>query len=966
MPRIILLTNSSDAITYAGDETNMWVAPASPFSQTRDERVRFWQMQAFSDIQVNQVEYASKSQLEEIIQVDDETDCLFLMASTALIHREVINKINNLASNTAVIAVATCEKKSEPTGIPEIGLIRLDRSALSELKLQFSCQRLPCEWELSDVLALLGDTGLTTNTILSHQAYARTDDQFKLASFVLGTKAETLSRLQYILRRASIPRLAYFTASNWETDFSGCIGRVQSAFPAMPVAVRSSSRTEDSWQSSQAGAYDSILNVNSQNSDELRAAIDKVFASYGDHQATSQVVIQEMLLDVEMSGVLFTRSLSNGAPYYVINFDDKSGKTDSVTSGVTNELRTMVVYRNTSNLEAKLDPRLFRLIEAVREIEQLLDFDALDIEFAIDKQAHRVHILQVRPLIAQYPNKIALDEAVQRYLNEAQRRLCHYEEKAPHLIGNQTIFGVMPDANPAELIGIKAKPLATSLYRLLITEDVVGEERAKYGYIDIRPSPLMISIAGHPYVDARTSFNSFTPARLDKNIAEKLINSYIENLRLNPSLHDKVEFEIAFTCWFADLADQVEARYPGVFSATEISCIETAFSALTLKAIETIDDDVAVVEKQKAAHDAIIRAHSSPLNSTVLLMEIARRSGTGIFVRLARSGFVAITLLKSFVRCGFISQSEMDGFIASLNGVTSQIEELAVAVRDGSALFEDLVELCGHLRPGTYDITSSAYFEDVDAFIRPMVTNAERRHKHGFTFRDEAREIISKTLRAAGIDVSFDSFEKFCRKAIEGREYSKFVYTNTLSHSLRFLQEWGVGLGLTREDLAYLEWGDIVNILYGNICADEKGLNELIANSRRQYTIREALELPILISQVSDLFFFEKALLEPNYITQKKILAEIVVLDSAVTASPDLKHKIIMIPCADPGYDWLFSQQIGGLITMYGGANSHMAIRSAELRLPAAIGVGEMIYSKLTQATTVSLNCEIRSINVIN
>ena len=36
-----------------------------------------------------------------------------------------------------------------------------------------------------------------------------------------------------------------------------------------------------------------------------------------------------------------------------------------------------------------------------------------------------------------------------------------------------------------------------------------------------------------------------------------------------------------------------------------------------------------------------------------------------------------------------------------------------------------------------------------------------------------------------------------------------------------------------------------------------------------------------------------------------------------------------------------FFHKIKGLITKYGGANSHMAIRAAEIGLPSVIGVGE-------------------------
>ena len=53
-----------------------------------------------------------------------------------------------------------------------------------------------------------------------------------------------------------------------------------------------------------------------------------------------------------------------------------------------------------------------------------------------------------------------------------------------------------------------------------------------------------------------------------------------------------------------------------------------------------------------------------------------------------------------------------------------------------------------------------------------------------------------------------------------------------------------------------------------------------------------------------------------------------------------LKDKLVLIENADPGYDWLFNIfKIKGLITKFGGSNSHMAIRCNELQIPAAIGV---------------------------
>ena len=70
----------------------------------------------------------------------------------------------------------------------------------------------------------------------------------------------------------------------------------------------------------------------------------------------------------------------------------------------------------------------------------------------------------------------------------------------------------------------------------------------------------------------------------------------------------------------------------------------------------------------------------------------------------------------------------------------------------------------------------------------------------------------------------------------------------------------------------------------------------------------------------------------------------------------------MLIKSADPGFDWIFSHNIAGLITQYGGPNSHMAIRCAEFGLPAAIGCGEKLYNQLLKAKVIELDCGSRKI----
>jgi phosphohistidine swiveling domain-containing protein len=117
---------------------------------------------------------------------------------------------------------------------------------------------------------------------------------------------------------------------------------------------------------------------------------------------------------------------------------------------------------------------------------------------------------------------------------------------------------------------------------------------------------------------------------------------------------------------------------------------------------------------------------------------------------------------------------------------------------------------------------------------------------------------------------------------------------------------------------------------------------ENIRNNKRQYDTAVQIKLPSIIVEPNDVYTFYLLSEEPNFITHKSITADTVHVGDK---DADYKGKIVFIQAADPGYDFLFSKQIGGLVTQFGGANSHMAIRCAELGIPAVIGVGEKNYT---------------------
>lgn len=783
------------------------------------------------------------------------------------------------------------------------------------------------------------------------------DGSFHLSKHVLGTKGSTLMFFQGMLRGASVDAGELVARSEWGTRRRQCLDRLLSARHAKLI-VRSSAVAEDSFASSMAGAYTSVSEVDGLNPDVIEKAVQDVFESYGNGSQNDQVLVQRQITDSVISGVCTSRVIGRNSPYFVINYDDTSGRTDTVTAGSTNQIKTLYVLRSADldMLRDRLPESLFRLISTMREIEDVADCRALDVEFIVDSGG-ALHIVQVRPLVGEYG---AQDDAAiaKRVKSSADLLRMRIRENDGVLLGRRSAFGVMPDANPAELIGIKPRPLAFSLYQRLITDDVVTCQRMEYGYRDVRPVQHMARLGGSPFIDVRSSFNSFTPADLNPDLVSRLVDLYIERLQQHPDLHDKVEFEIVVSTWFPGLQDWLRGRYGHALSESDITQIDSAAQRIFWSAMERVEGDHQEVHAYADLFDAVMCTDQAPLQKSWRLLEICHHHGCKPFAHLARSAFVAVSVLKGLVACGVMSSDEYEAYLHSIDSVSSAMERDAVDVREGFSEKSSFYSRYGHLRPGTYDILSPAYFEDPDRYLGPAVSSARRVDKSGWSLPATTMGRIEAVFESAGMQLSFDRFDRFARRAIHGRENGKFVYTRYLSHALDQLIIWGEECGLSRDDLSYLTVRDLDEFVAGTETASACRLQYVIERRQLEHDLDGRIELPDLLFDPADLEVFSKQAGRPNFITTKSTQGS----SLAVKAGSDpgglaLAGRIVLIESADPGFDWLFGHSIGGLITRYGGANSHMAIRCAELGIPAAIGVGDVLFEKLMNSPALILDC---------
>ena len=95
----------------------------------------------------------------------------------------------------------------------------------------------------------------------------------------------------------------------------------------------------------------------------------------------------------------------------------------------------------------------------------------------------------------------------------------------------------------------------------------------------------------------------------------------------------------------------------------------------------------------------------------------------------------------------------------------------------------------------------------------------------------------------------------------------------------------------------------------------------------------------------------------PTFIGKGDFKARIYLFtNSSVDPSLLSSDTAICIENADPGFDFIFNYSFACLITCYGGANSHMAIRCAELGIPAIIGIGPSKYQSLKSHKYLYIN----------
>ncbi len=754
------------------------------------------------------------------------------------------------------------------------------------------------------------------------------------------------------MKIGKVPFFKIYKFKKFLYNTDSVLNEIKNKFYNREIAIRSSFKNEDNKNSSNAGKYLSFLNVKSKNIIDVKEKILKIIYYRNENRdLDNEFFVQDMVKNIKFSGVLLTKRIDNYNIYYDLNYFEGSDST-AVTSG-KNKTKRIIYIKNS---KYKIDKIFINLINYADKIKKITKENNLDIEFAIDKN-RKTFILQVRKLIIKETHANFANAKSNIYKN-LEKKIIKLQKRNHNLSGKTTYFGVMPDWNPAEIIGIKPRPLALSLYQELITNQIWAQNRKVYGYKDLSQFPLMTTFYGTPYIDIRVDFNSWIPKNINPKLSEKITNYYLNKLKKNKYYHDKVEFEILFTCYSLDSEKKIKQLLKKEFSKDEQENLIKELKTINIKALKKIQEDISLIEELKKKQDLINNSNRYTIDKIYWLIQDCKKYGTLPFAGIARCAFISMEILNSFVKEKIITEKEKIEFLGTINTITTELK------RDIHKDKKIFIKKYGHLRPGTYEITSNNYKKDFNKYFdKKNIIKINK--KKNFSFSKKQKNQINSFINKHKIYKSLTELIKFIKISIEYREYAKFIFTKSIDLIFHNLEKFGKKFKINIYDLSFIEISHFIQ-MHNNLANVDmiKKIKSIIEQNKKQYEVNKNIHLPEIIFTPRDIYLNKLFDSKINYISNKIIIGNITKITKN-NFKKNLKNKIVCIENADPGYDFLFSKNIKGIITKYGGQNSHMAIRCAEMNMPGLIGVGEKNFEILSNANKIRIDCNAKKFEVL-
>ncbi len=765
------------------------------------------------------------------------------------------------------------------------------------------------------------------------------------------TKAKSLKIIN-LFNENIVPKFIYFDKTTYLNNKKKCLNKILKNFNN-DIIIRSSAINEDTNLKSNAGFYDSYL-VKKKNFKNIEKFINKIIVKFKNDK--DQILVQKFIKKPDIAGVIFTKDKTTNSHYFDINYDT-SKRSHLITSGKFNPtIKSLIIFKYTTYVPKKFK----KLLKIIIDLEKIFNNDRLDIEFCIKNK--KVYILQCRPLLGS--RNIVNKNKLKNIIVNLEKKFLKINQKNETLFGKKTIMSNMSDWNPAEIIGKKPTKLAFSLYSELITNSIWSDQRKSYGYKNVHPNKLMHNFAGSPYIDLRVDLNSFLPENLDEKISEKLVNYFINKIKKQPELHDKIEFELINTCF--DFSSNISNALPltDKEKKTYYSSLKKLTNYILNPKNKILDNEIKKVEILKKKITFISNSKLSHIQKIYYLVSDCKKYGTLPFAGIARCAFISKSILDSLKERKLINDKDIENFYLQVNTISKQINDNYIKSKKKNSFKSFLIKY-GHLRPSSYSISTKNYRDNYKNYFSNNIYEKINPFKKEFKLKKRQINKIDNLFKKNNFKIKFKQFLKFAKTAIEKREYSKLIFTKSIDEIFKNLNELAKEIDI---DLKKFEHLDIDIILKSFHNLEQEKLKKIITRNinmnQKAYKFSQKIILPDVIDGSKNFTYFYNVNNKENYITNKNTFGEILELKK-LSDFKAVTDKIILIENADPGYDFLFSYKIKGLVTKYGGSNSHMAIRCMELSLPAIIGAGDKVYERLSKSKKVFIDCNNKNFSII-
>jgi phosphohistidine swiveling domain-containing protein len=488
--------------------------------------------------------------------------------------------------------------------------------------------------------------------------------------------------------------------------------------------------------------------------------------------------------------------------------------------------------------------------------------------------------------------------------------------------------------NPAEMIGKKPDNVAFGLYKFMFTDSTWNIQRGEFGYRKYKPAKLMELFNNVAYINVNHSLNSFLTRSLKVDSCEKIIQHQLEKLKENPQLHDSIEFNISRSSYVFDTEDEFAVEYKNIISPEEIQKWHQDLIEIDSLNKSTLEKNNETMLRAFSLLDGNFK-YSKKEN-----IKFIRDNMALPFTHHSRLGFVYFAQLNNLLRKDVITEAQKNSLLLSVKSISTKMKSDAYQVKLGKKSLSRFLDIYGHVRAGNYNLSSSNLKNNLE-FTEILVHNSEPQDEN-ISLQKVIFSNIDKYFELNNIPYTASAWVEMFQTAIATRENSKFYYTKGIDGILNEIE---------KHNISDEELFQRLNI-------------EFNQENRINLDLKNTL-MPDLISSSDDFYLYEEMSKDGNYIGQGTVSGKVLLLENYSNQPYDLDNKIVVIPAADPGWDWIFNYKIKSLITQYGGPNSHMAIRCAEHNIPAILGVGESNFSMISTSQSLLIDFSNESFAIV-